>query len=340
MNPRTSSNPLPRRNTVRATAREPRRCWWALLAAAVFLPATAGAANLSEIYQLARDNDAQIAAARQAALAGQERVVQGRAGLLPNFSLSGNVRQNRDRSTAYGGPRDYAANTVSATLSQPMYRLANWVGYEQGQLQTQLADQQLLQAEQQLRLRVAQSYFEVVQAEDALATLGAQKEAFAQQRAQARRSYEVGLSPITDVTEAESRYDLTVAQEIAARNDLELKRSALEKSIRRELPPLDRLDPAAKVDLLSDEQLAQMRESAPTSSLQVAAGMTAEQIAKLEVDKQNAGDPVYCNMAGNFDKSAAYKAATDLVFKGLAQPSGYTEPLLHAWRLKVKAGAA
>ena len=49
MNPRTSSNPLPRRNTVRATAREPRRCWWALLAAAVFLPATAGAANLSEI---------------------------------------------------------------------------------------------------------------------------------------------------------------------------------------------------------------------------------------------------------------------------------------------------
>ena len=57
------------------------------------------------------------------------------------------------------------------------------------------------------------------------------------------------------------------------------------------------------------------------------------------VDKQNAGDRQYQPMAGNFDKSMAYKAATDLVFKGLAQPSGYTEPLLHAWRLKVKAGA-
>ncbi|MFM7025629.1 MAG: malate synthase G, partial [Limnohabitans sp.] len=57
------------------------------------------------------------------------------------------------------------------------------------------------------------------------------------------------------------------------------------------------------------------------------------------VDGQNAGDPLYKNMAGNFSKSAAYQAACDLVFKGKAQPSGYTEPLLHAWRLKVKAGA-
>jgi malate synthase len=58
------------------------------------------------------------------------------------------------------------------------------------------------------------------------------------------------------------------------------------------------------------------------------------------VDQQNAGDPLYKPMAGNFETSAAYQAARDLVFKGLSQPSGYTEPLLHAWRLKVKAMAS
>jgi malate synthase len=63
---------------------------------------------------------------------------------------------------------------------------------------------------------------------------------------------------------------------------------------------------------------------------------TFERMAKV-VDGQNAGDPLYKNMAGNFTTSAAYKAATDLVYKGMEQPSGYTEPLLHAWRLQVKA---
>jgi|JI10StandDraft_1071094.scaffolds.fasta_scaffold179663_3 outer membrane protein len=271
--------------------------------AALLVPVLATAAGLGDIYQLARDNDAQLAAARQTALAGQERAVQGRAGLLPSASVNANLRQNRDRSTAYRGVQAYESSAVVVSVTQPLLRLGNWKAYEQGNVQARLASQQLAQAEQQLRLRVARGYFDVLQAEDALATLGAQKAAFAQQLAQAKRGYEVGLSPITDVSEAQSRHDLTVAQEIAARNDLELKRNALEKSIRGTLPPLNPLDPAASVDLMSEAQLSQLRDGAASSSLQVAAGLLAEEIARLEIEKQRAGHAPTVDLVANASRN-------------------------------------
>lgn len=261
----------------------------ALLIGALMAPSALFAANLGAIYDLARDNDAQFAAARAAALAGREKAVQGRAQLLPSVNITGNARQNRDHSSAYSGGRDYTSGALTLAAVQPLVRPANREAARQGELQAQLAQEQLRLSEQELMLRVARGYFEVLQAEDVLATVRAQKEAFGAQLAQARRGLEVGTVPITDVNEAQSRTDLTAAQEIAALNELEVKRRTLEKSIARSLPALARLDPAASIDVLSPEQQRALAERAGNDSLQVRAATTTREIAMRERDRQAAG---------------------------------------------------
>lgn len=261
-----------------------------VLVAAVALatPMALQAANLGAIYELARQNDAQFAAARAAADAGREKAVQGRAQLLPSVNLSGNLRQNQEQSSSYSGDRNYRSGALTLAAVQPLLRPANVEAARQGELQAQLAEEQLRLAEQELLLRVARGYFAVLQAEDVLTTVRAQKEAFAVQLAQVRRGLEVGTVPITDVNEAQSRTDLTAAQEIASLNELEVKRRTLERAVAQPLPALARLDALASLDLLSAEQQRALAERAGTDALAVRAATTAREIARRESRRQAA----------------------------------------------------
>lgn len=270
----------------------PRRAtaWRTLLAGALLLPvlAQAQAVRLGAILEMARATDAQYAAVLAAAQAGRERLPQARAALLPTVGLSWSTRINHDGSSAYSGTRGYDAGSAAITINQPLFRVVNLTALEQAEIQVRLVDVQVAQAEQDLLLRVARGYFEVLQAQDELLTAGAQKDALVQQLAQVKRSFEVGTVPITDLSETQARHDLALAQEIVARNELELRKRTLERSIARPLPVLARLAPGAAVDLLPPARQKELVDSASAGALAPAIARLSAQVAEREVARREA----------------------------------------------------
>jgi outer membrane protein len=207
----------------------------ALAAIGVVTPAYA-ASDLLQIYQQALAQDPIFQAARAAQQAGQEKLPQGRALLLPSLDLTANTTYNdvdtQWRSgTAISGRSKYNTNGYQATLTQPLFRKQNFATYEQSKSFVAQTDAQFSTAQQDLILRVSQAYFDVLLAQYNVTLVAAQKDAVAEQLAQAKRSFEVGTATITDTHDAQARYDLIVAQEIAAQNDLEVKRRALEQIV-------------------------------------------------------------------------------------------------------------
>jgi outer membrane protein len=267
---------------------KPTRLIAALSLAMPLFAGSAWSANLGEIYRLARSNDAKLAAAREAYNAGQEKLPQGRAGLLPNISLSASYQQSDTDSSAFGSVTNTPYGYTLA-LSQPIFRKQNLEVYEQAKIQVLLSEQQLKLAEQDLLLRVATAYFDVLQAQDSLATAQSQKQAFAEQLAQAKKSFEVGAATITDTHEAQARYDLTTAQEIAGLNDLEVKRRTLEKIISQETPGLARLAEGTRMPLPEPANMDAWVKQAEEGSLSVVLNQSNLELARREVERQRGG---------------------------------------------------
>ncbi len=199
---------------------------WLLFLAAI---APVSAADLLDLYHLAQERDPRWAAARARHAAGLERLPQGRAGLLPTVSLSATRSENDQQvvSPGFKGTQRFAAESYALTLSQPLYRKQNLAGYAQGQAEAERAEYELAVARQDLILRVADAYFAVLAAEDALDFARTEKEALARLLALSKRRFAVGSATLVDVHEAQAGYDLAVAQEIAATNSLEVARERL-----------------------------------------------------------------------------------------------------------------
>lgn len=252
------------------------------------------AEDLLQIYHEALQNDPALAAARANWEATQERVPQARAGLLPNVSLSASTNANYFGTNVDTDPRvtvnrGFALGGLTVSASQPLYRYANQVAYSQAVQQVEQADFTLASARQDLILRVATAYFDVLLAQFTVEVTESQKAAVSEQLAQAKRNFEVGVATITDTNEAQAKYDSIVAQEISARNDLENKRTALRAIIGRFPQDLKRLGPGFEPTPPSPNSLDAWVDRALTDNLNVRIARYNADIATLEIERQRAG---------------------------------------------------
>jgi len=218
---------------------------------ALTLAAPTQALNLAQSYQLALQQDASYQAARAEAAANREAVPLAFAQLLPN--LSSNLSRNRnDTNSAVPGflgatvnnSYDYMSSSYALVLRQPLYRKYNFAQYQQAQSQVVSAEAALDRSLQDLLVRLSGAYFEALMAQDQLALVLAQKEAYAAQLQGAKRLFASGQGTRTDIDDAQARYDMVLAQELEARQNVGYTRRQLQVIINQPAENLALLNPA------------------------------------------------------------------------------------------------
>lgn len=205
-----------------------------LLAAAVLttLSAPVAAENLKEVYEAAKAYDATYLASRAAAESSRYKAAQADALVRPSVSLQAGVA-NAGTDTPLFGTRSTNTASLGLVATQPLFNRSNGFTIDKARKALDIAQADLASAEQDLAVRVAQAYFDVLAAQDTLATARASKTAISEQLASAKRNFEVGTATITDTREAQARFDLATAQEIAADNDVRTRRLALDQIVGR-----------------------------------------------------------------------------------------------------------
>ncbi|MBI5924483.1 MAG: TolC family outer membrane protein [Aquabacterium sp.] len=272
----------------------------------------AQAENLVDLYQAAKGYDAAYLSAKAQAESVQYQVEQSYALLRPSLGLKGSITRSRFEGDAEVPPslamagQTANASTTNKTASlagkMPLINRADSAKVDQAELSLVAAQADLSIAENDLAARLTQGYFDVLAAQDVLNTTQANKKALAEQLASAKRNFEVGNATITDTREAQARFDLASAQEIAATNDLRVKRIALDQLVgRTDVTPSPLLTPA-KLDALApgqmDDWVAQTSNAPAVRKAEV--GL---KVAKLEIDKAKAGNWPTLDAVANLTRS-------------------------------------
>ncbi|HQM86424.1 MAG TPA: TolC family outer membrane protein, partial [Methylotenera sp.] len=222
-----------------------------------------------------------------------EIIEQGKALYRPtvNFNAEANALSTDIRyldSNLPDGRSKFETYKYGVDARQPIYRKQNLVQIEQSKTQVSLADKQLHLSQQALILRTTQAYFEVLIAQDKIDLIIAQKAAIQSQLDQAKANFEVGTATITDVNEAQARYDLIVAQEIAAINEHQIAKHAIQ-NITGELPQkLATVKTDIKPSQL-DQNMEKWLEVATENNLNIQIQQDAVKLSEQEIERSKAG---------------------------------------------------
>jgi outer membrane protein len=196
---------------------------------------TSHSASLMEIYNLAVNNDPQYKAAIANLAAAEEALPKSTANFLPSLAAKASRSENSDTDLD-------ATDSYSVTLKQPIYRHGSFVERRSAKSFVSEAESDFSTAGQNLMLAVAKTYFGVLSAQDGVSFAKAEKRANARQLDQTKQRFDVGLVAITDVHESQAAYDISVAQAIAAENDLDSARESLREITGSYHSQLDSLD--------------------------------------------------------------------------------------------------
>lgn len=309
-----------------------RRAYGAFGAFAVYaltsLNAWADSQTLLDVYRKAQQRDPAYRGAVYALQAARERVPQARAGLLPVLNLTNTNGQQSGQASFSEAPyvdRNVRSRSWNLQLTQPLWRAAGWANLDQAEQQELLAQEQFRQTEQELILRTAQAYLDVLVALEAERVARLQVGAVDQQLGLARRNFEVGAGTVTDVHEAQSRLDLARAQAVAALSDLENKRAEVDRLLGEPVERLTRLRDNSRLPDLEPETLQPWADSARVQSLQVRIAQAALDVADREIAKsQAAHSPSLDFTAGygsNFN-SGSISSPADIVTRSRAGQIG------------------
>ncbi|GMR09092.1 MAG: outer membrane channel protein TolC [Gammaproteobacteria bacterium] len=259
-----------------------------ILFASLTLFATSSRAdNLLSIYRLAQQSDPQVRAAAANMQATREARPQSIANMLPNLSVTADTIENDQKTTGtsfFSNSGRFNTNSYTISLVQPIFHFEYYSQYKQAGSTVSRADAEYLTAQQELIVRVARAYFDVLGAIDNLRFTEQERKAISRQLEQAQQRFEVGLIAITDVHEARAAYDQAVAQQIDAENLRDSQREQLqaitgkthmELSLLKEDIPLLKPEPA---------DMSQWVETAQAQNPAILAARHASEEARQDIN--------------------------------------------------------